>query len=57
MKSSIDALFNEFVNHSDPYSSTGILSQLLGRQSLAEIDHNRGLKAALQLAKECKVHI
>ncbi|KAL3131271.1 hypothetical protein ABBQ38_000566 [Trebouxia sp. C0009 RCD-2024] len=54
MDSSIDALFHELVNHGDSYISDGILSHLLGRQSLTEVDHNRRLKAALKLAMECK---
>lgn len=58
MNSSLDALdmyFNEIVNDQCSSANT-ILSHLLGRQSLTEVDHNRGLKDALQLAKECKVH-
>ena len=52
-------LMHEIANRSDPYlSNYNIVSRVLGRQNLAEItvDHNRGLREALQLANECKVH-
>lgn len=50
----MDVYFNELIH---PYQdSTSMLIKLLDRQSLTEVDHNRGLKQALQLAQECKVH-
>ncbi|KAL3135356.1 hypothetical protein ABBQ32_007546 [Trebouxia sp. C0010 RCD-2024] len=48
----MDVYFNELIH---PYQdSTSMLIKLLDRQSLTEVDHNRGLKQALQLAQECK---
>ena len=54
------AFYDEFITRNYPYQSAfSIVSQVLGRQSLTEIsvDYNRGLKNALQLATECKVHV
>lgn len=52
-------LMNELASRSDPYlSNYSIVSRVLNRQSITEIpvDHNRGLREALQLANECKVN-
>lgn len=62
MRSSLDALeaaflMNDLAIRSESYHSAhSVLSRVLDRQSLAEIaiDHNRGLREALKLARECK---
>ena len=57
-RAALDAAFlvKQLAGQREPFHAS-LVSQILGRQSLAEIpvDHSRGLRDALEHAKDCKV--
>ena len=50
--------FRELAVHKAHLDARAVITKVLDRQSLTEIpvDYSRGLKDALKLAKDCKVH-